>query len=1805
MFLFSTLSWGQTQYADGDYRSAATGNWNTAATWQVRSSGSWATASTLPTASTNVFIQNSHNITLNVSVLASDGICNNLHINVLGVLAISGANNVQVNGKIRAWSGTAVITTGAGDFIDASSTATASTMITTSSTGVLKFVGTTRNITNSGEWNSSGTNNFAEFALNSGQIGTLNAGVKFKITFSSGIITTSQNISLSSGNCTIKSGARLISSRSGTTSEVLGNSSTLPAGTVTIDSGGILELTGALPAISCNTFTNNGTVIYSKSGVQTLLQSGTLSGGANNGTGVYTTYNNLILSGSSPKTLFANTTIAANGSLSIQGTATLALNTFSLSYGTNTTLEYARTSSTTVDVEWPSTNSPANVSVNSSSNVSFNNASATAVLRTITGTFSLSNTGSFTVDDNSGGGGGPANTSNVLTFANGSTIIRTGGSLNLSGGVYLFGSSSTDVVNLTINGNGLTSTSEFASGATNPGRYGVLTITSGNTYTLSSSGKVVNNLVLNGNIVDGGAILTVRGNITGTGNHSGTGKILMSGNATSSSISEATFGNLDLNDSDGFSLSGSPIVDGVLSLTAGIVATSTNTLTITAAGSVTRTAGWVNGNLKKYIPTAATTATFEIGDASNYTPLTTAFTGTISAATGNITASTTVGDHSQIATSGLYSNKTVNRIWTLTNDIAIPGLTSYSPTFTFVSSDIDSGATTSNFVVRNYNSSAWNGPTTGTQNATSSQATGVTTFGDFAIGELKVPVISTSGSLLAFTTTVGNPSVAQSITISGADMNAGILVTPPVGFEVATSSDFTTTIGTSTSPITIGASGTINSTPIYVRMDSSTTVASSPYSGDLSLSSSGASTNTISIPSSTVTANAVPSILLSTTALTAFPKIAAASKSVTSQNFVIGGLNLGSNAITITPPTNFKISETDVDANYTSSPIVLTPSSGTVANTTIYVKYSPTGTGNISGNTGNIDITNDSVSPQTVSVTGNGLNRFYYNANSITATSNWKALPNGTGDNPTNFSTDGITYKILNNAATDAPWTVSGSGSKVILGDSSASPVTFTIADTFPLTGTIDITAASVGSNSLILNNNETVTSPVTPSPLIFGTLDATSEVHFRSLITVSGSYTFGKVFVDGGSFVNFPSFSGSHRILTSLEVAQNSLMFGSGTANNYLNCSGALVTINGTLRTTRTSGFTNNSITPGSTYGVIQFSGSDAITLGVTSTIEYSRDTSGSTQFITPRTDYKNVLISGADNIKTLSGTTTITGIFTVNGTGTSSLITGNNNLTLSTAASAVFGPGSVLNISGGTTDFGGRPVTLKSTSAGTARIATILGTLSGATNVTVERYIPAKRAWRALTAPLKGTNASVFSQWQNNGTVTAGTGVELWGPEGVGTPTSSNTGLATGPSNSILQYDNNTGTWSPVTNTNTTYLFATLSNNAFMVFPTGAYGSGLISGTTTPVATTLKATGQLVTGNISYTGLPSTNHTLIGNPYASPLSPNLLLAGNTNFGNNLWIWDANASGTYGVGAYNSYDKLANTYTNVTNSAVFSSTPDIQSGQAFFVKANTGTPTLTISESFKSSTTPTNIFLRDAAPAEVLRVGLYKQTNSLWTGRDGAMAVFLSDAEVNPTSNKMANGSENIAFTKNGTLFASEHHLPLVASDVLNVRVWNTTPGANYKLKINTEQFTTSNLNATLEDVFTNSRTALTLDGTAVEYPFAVTTEAASTGNRFRIVFENSALGITNPKANGISILPNPITGDTFQVYLGTLGMGTYSYSICNALGQEVEKGSINNTTQNTSYSVKFKNSTAAGMYIMKVIGEDNTVFSAKIIKQ
>jgi hypothetical protein len=120
------------------------------------------------------------------------------------------------------------------------------------------------------------------------------------------------------------------------------------------------------------------------------------------------------------------------------------------------------------------------------------------------------------------------------------------------------------------------------------------------------------------------------------------------------------------------------------------------------------------------------------------------------------------------------------------------------------------------------------------------------------------PTITPSGTPTALSTTYGAASSNTSFTVSGSSLNGTtpVVVTPPAGFEVATTSDFSTTIGTSASGLSLGTSTVINTT-IYVRLAATATVSSSPYSGNIVISGGGATSQNVATASSTVSKRAL------------------------------------------------------------------------------------------------------------------------------------------------------------------------------------------------------------------------------------------------------------------------------------------------------------------------------------------------------------------------------------------------------------------------------------------------------------------------------------------------------------------------------------------------------------------------------------------------------------------------------------------------------------------------------------------------------------------------------------------------------------------------------------------------------------------------------------------------------------------------------------------------------------------------------------------------------------------------------------
>ena len=110
-------------------------------------------------------------------------------------------------------------------------------------------------------------------------------------------------------------------------------------------------------------------------------------------------------------------------------------------------------------------------------------------------------------------------------------------------------------------------------------------------------------------------------------------------------------------------------------------------------------------------------------------------------------------------------------------------------------------------------------------------STGQTTVNVTASGTVTSGIAET-GSFTAFNASPGTPSVSQFITVSGAGLTAGILVTPPAGFEV--SADNITFTGTVTLP---QSGGIVTGSPVYVRLSAAD--AAGAYGGNVVLSSTG------------------------------------------------------------------------------------------------------------------------------------------------------------------------------------------------------------------------------------------------------------------------------------------------------------------------------------------------------------------------------------------------------------------------------------------------------------------------------------------------------------------------------------------------------------------------------------------------------------------------------------------------------------------------------------------------------------------------------------------------------------------------------------------------------------------------------------------------------------------------------------------------------------------------------------------------------------------------------------------------------
>jgi hypothetical protein len=444
------------------------------------------------------------------------------------------------------------------------------------------------------------------------------------------------------------------------------------------------------------------------------------------------------------------------------------------------------------------------------------------------------------------------------------------------------------------------------------------------------------------------------------------------------------------------------------------------------------------------------------------------------------TLSTPITGSTAFSNSGLVNSETIGSV-TITYGT---GAASEAAADTYTGSVVASAATGGTFTAGNYSITYVNGDITVSAN----------------------PTITTIGTLSAVSTTYGTDSASpSSFSVSGGFLTGDLTVTAPSPFVISTSSS-----GTYTSSLVLPQNaGAVASTTIYVRLPATATVSGSPYSGNVSISGGGATTQNVATVSSTVTAKALtlsglagvsrPYDRTTTATLSGTPAYVGLANG---ESFSVSGTaaaNFATNTvgtakpITVTgyeaPSSNYSITQpTGLTANITS--VALTVTGASVTSKT----YNGTAAATISG-ASLVGV----ISPDTVTVSGGGTFADVNAANGIAVTA---ALTLGGADvanytltQPTGLTgnitqaTQTITFTALAaKSTTDVPFALTGTASSALTvayasSDTSVATVSGSTV-TIRGAGTTTITASQAGNGNYSAATSVPQTLTVTRPPL-------------------------------------------------------------------------------------------------------------------------------------------------------------------------------------------------------------------------------------------------------------------------------------------------------------------------------------------------------------------------------------------------------------------------------------------------------------------------------------------------------------------------------------------------------------------------------------------------------------------------------------------------------------------------------------------------------------------------------------------------
>lgn len=676
-------------------------------------------------------------------------------------------------------------------------------------------------------------------------------------------------------------------------------------------------------------------------------------------------------------------------------------------------------------------------------------------------------------------------------------------------------------------------------------------------------------------------------------------------------------------------------------------------------------------------------------------------------------------------------------------------------------------------------------------------------------------------------------------------------------------------------------------------------------------------------------------------------------------------------------------------------------------------------------------------------------------------------------------------------------------------------------------------------------------------------------------------------------------------------------------------------LTVNGTVKTANINGFSGTAST---TVASTAFT---TTTLNSGSTVEYY---SSSAQVFSGRSDYYNATISGG-NVKTMNGNVIIGGTLTstlgdlsingntltINGSyartsgllvgsTTSNLVVGSSNGTVNlyfahggfnnylkdvTVNAGILGIQDTLNIVGGSS-FGtvtlngvppsqfavlnvNAPLVFKSDANGTARMGTCTAPFGYNGDAIIERFIPARRAWRLLCPSLKrsSNNQKIREAWQENATNSSvytlidpnpGYGMQITYRDSADVVNGYDANLQRNPS--LQVWSNNA--WAVPSGTAAVKI---TDYSGYMAFVRGNRANLIKLQTAAPTSTTtLRTKGIINVGDVTDV-LPalSGQYALVGNPYVSSIYvPSVLTSSSSSVNANTFsIWDP------GVGLYGAYITKVGGVSSLltTNYPTDASSDTVQSGQGFFVTATVNNPSVVFHETDKVVRNSSSVFARPShpGPPPLVRIQLRNDTALL----DGVAVAFADSA----MGLDMGSSSENISLQSNNKMLAVQIQ-PLHKVDTFRFEFLKLAQHT-YHLRITQDM---QDLGADFELVDSFLHIHMDLKGHTDGYAFTVTADTASYKHRFMLIAKAKHIHVPPPHHHhdkDVHVYPNPTAG---KLYISVADK-PYSGSVrmTDVYGRTVIKETwISNGVLNCS-------SIAPGLYFVKV-GDSTTI---NVIKQ